>query len=97
MPSSPGPTRCANETARLPNSDILALDVTKFAQASPQRLDPIGPSRNGAEDEQANVPNSIALLRARRERPGDRRLGALDATGCCGDASQNVTPNFNVA
>jgi hypothetical protein len=26
-----------------------------------------------------------------------RRLGALDATGCCGGASQNVTPNFNVA
>jgi hypothetical protein len=51
------------------NNDIVALEVAEFAQANPQRLDPISPSRNGAKGQEAHVPHLIALLRPRRERP----------------------------
>jgi len=50
------------------NNDIVVLEVAEFAQASPQRLDPISPSRNGAKGQEAHVPHLIALLRPCRER-----------------------------
>jgi len=70
------------------NNDIVVLEVAEFAQASPQRLDPISPSRNGAKGQEAHVPHLIALLRPRRERPRRRdaeqrpRSGSVEATDC---------------
>jgi hypothetical protein len=51
---------------------FVVLEVVEFAQANPQRLDPISPRRNGAKGQEAHVPYLIALLRPRRERPRRR-------------------------
>jgi hypothetical protein len=72
------------------NNDIVALEVAEFAQANPQRLDPISPSRNGAKGQEAHVPHLIALLRPRRERPRRRDaeqrprfwISVTEATDC---------------
>ena len=51
------------------NDNVLALDIAQVAQARPQRLYPVRPSRSGTEPQVPDPRDLRRLLRGRRERP----------------------------